>query len=63
MSDALHPNEVTVCADCLTHSCYLGNVVCDASRRLGADSVIVTVAYLKQLALEPEENYALDQRP
>lgn len=54
--NTLHPNEVEVCADCLTASCLTGAVPCD---KAGQDSTIRTVAELRQLALESPDAYAL----
>jgi hypothetical protein len=54
--DTLHPNEVEVCADCLTHSCLTGALPCPDA---GRDSEVRTVAELRQLALESPDAYAL----
>ncbi len=57
----MHPNEVEVCADCLTRECLDGVNVCDLARKYGHDTTVRTVAELRQLALEVPEAYALDQ--
>jgi hypothetical protein len=55
----IHPNEVEVCADCLTASCWQGDFMCETART--ADVTIRTVAELRQLALESPEAWALDR--
>lgn len=54
-----HPNEVEVCADCLTRECLDGVNVCDATRSGRGDTTIRTVAELRQLALEAPEAWAM----
>ena len=55
-----HPNEVEVCADCLTRECLDGVNVCPEQRAEG-NTTIRTVAVLRQLALESPEAWAIDR--
>lgn len=57
----LHPNEVMVCADCLTAQCWQGNLMCDTART--ADVTTRTVAELRQLDLEHPSAWATLDRP
>lgn len=51
--------EVTVCAECLTASCWHGTFMCDGAR--GAGTTTRTVAELDALAAEDPSHYSAER--